>query len=560
VSEFRGPGSTRQRSRRRRRVVTLLAFSTGVGLAVLGGQQSESRGFVPGPLASPVAVGVDERLVARQVKPVQRRLRQAIQAKPPWDDFSEASSSSSSSAAEEASESEDGDWLKRFGTQLAVLLSVGTVSALVVTGGFNITQSSIANLGPSQKTGEEQIFEQWYARAAEASKKATRVALRAQESYKAMGSDRPKSGPTLVSPSVVERLRGVSQVLDTCQQDMYDEFWEGLSTYPSVLRGYIPLFSYYTDSAYPSREPGSADEQLRLALKYEVGSLTRSLNSFDLGIEKRSIRDVEKAFAEMSLSYDRYLKAGNLYAGYDPVTSTTVFYEGIEDSRLVYTPLSLEQPRIRDEVLVIQGPDKGKVGQVIWLGKQGPDFDDPGKITTATVKLSPNPILSGGTGPGIREVKAYPYSWIAVTRTSEQSFTLDLLLGSSAAIFSCALTYPLDSLKSRIQAKLPLLPPEGIGGLFNGLSINLLKEVPNMGLYMACFNSLTRQFCLLPFVDANNPSLKLLVMIPAGVLGFLSGSFIRAPFELLNRKIQTGEAASEEDAIQQVFFKPSRDQ
>ncbi|CAE8718795.1 unnamed protein product, partial [Polarella glacialis] len=362
------------------------------------------------------------------------------------------------------------------------------------------------------------------------------------------------------SDNVRSELRGVSQVLDTCQQDMYDEFWEGLSTYPSVLRGYIPLFSYYTDSAYPSREPGSADEQLRLALKYEVGSLTRSLNSFDLGIEKRSIRDVEKAFAEMSLSYDRYLKAGNLYAGYDPVTSTTVFYEGIEDSRLVYTPLSLEQPRIRDEVLVIQGPDKGKVGQVIWLGKQGPDFDDPGKITTATVKLSPNPILSGGTGPGIREVKAYPYSWIAVTRTSEQSFTLDLLLGSSAAIFSCALTYPLDSLKSRIQAKLPLLPPEGIGGLFNGLSINLLKEVPNMGLYMACFNSLTRQFCLLPFVDANNPSLKLLVMIPAGVLGFLSGSFIRAPFELLNRKIQTGEAASEEDAIQQVFFKPSRDQ
>lgn len=44
-------------------------------------------------------------------------------------------------------------------------------------------------------------------------------------------------------------------------------------------------------------------------------------------------------------------------------------------------------------------------------------------------------------------------------------------------------------------------------------------------------------------------------MIPAGALAFFSGTFFRAPFELLNRQIQTGEAATNEEAIQNVFFK-----
>ncbi|CAK0851369.1 unnamed protein product, partial [Prorocentrum cordatum] len=51
--------------------------------------------------------------------------------------------------------------------------------------------------------------------------------------------------------------------------------------------------------------------------------------------------------------------------------------------------------------------------------------------------------------------------------------------GGLAALFSCALTYPLDSIKSRIQAGLPLLPSSGVGGLFSGLTFNLLREVPN---------------------------------------------------------------------------------
>merc|ERR1719356_2368313 len=170
--------------------------------------------------------------------------------------------------------------------------------------------------------------------------------------------------------------------------------------------------------------------------------------------------------------------------------------------------------------------------------------------------MDPNPSL-GLTDDrrGIREVKAYPYGWIALTRSSDQNFGLDILLGGLAALFSCALTYPLDSIKSRIQAGLPLLPSSGVGGLFSGLTFNLLREVPNQAIYMAGFNWLTQKFCFL--VDANNPSLKFLVMIPAGVIGFLAGTPIRAPFEILNKQIQTGQAKTDQEAIENVFVKPS---
>ncbi|CAK0865562.1 unnamed protein product, partial [Prorocentrum cordatum] len=114
---------------------------------------------------------------------------------------------------------------------------------------------------------------------------------------------------------------------------------------------------------------------------------------FEASVAKRSIREVERSFAEMSLAYDRFLKAGNLYSGYDPVSSTEVFYQNIDDSRLVYVPPVLEQPRIRDEVLVTRGPDKGKIGQVIWLGKNGPGNPDPDRVSTAVVKMDPNPSL-----------------------------------------------------------------------------------------------------------------------------------------------------------------------
>ncbi|CAK0851367.1 unnamed protein product, partial [Prorocentrum cordatum] len=40
------------------------------------------------------------------------------------------------------------------------------------------------------------------------------------------------------------------------------------------------------------------------------------------------------------------------------------------------------------------------------------------------------------------------------------------------------------------------------------------------------------------------------------VIGFLAGTPIRAPFEILNKQIQTGQAKTDQEAIENVFLKP----
>ena len=174
------------------------------------------------------------------------------------------------------------------------------------------------------------------------------------------------------------------------------------------------------------------------------------------------------------------------------------------------------------------------MGRVIWL------YDG----LTATVKLEPNPLLGGSQMKGVREVKSFPQTWIALTRTNEQNRVLDLVLAGVATFFTCCLTYPLETIKARVQASQPPLPAGKdltniVSDLYSGLLSTLVREIPAKSLYISGFNSITRFFCLLPFVDANNPDLKLLVMIPAGALAYFPGTFLRAPFELLSRQMQS---------------------
>lgn len=42
------------------------------------------------------------------------------------------------------------------------------------------------------------------------------------------------------------------------------------------------------------------------------------------------------SYAQVLLSYDRFLKAGDLYPTYDPITSTAIFYEDTPKSTLKY--------------------------------------------------------------------------------------------------------------------------------------------------------------------------------------------------------------------------------
>lgn len=370
-----------------------------------------------------------------------------------------------------------------------------------------------------------------------------------------------EKGPaSRVSASVVKKIRDIGDMLDEAQADVYKEEWLTLKVYPSVFRAFLPLMEYYEKEAFSD---GVGDKFVNAATRDSLSfyrmQMSVSIDRLAKAIENQKVREVEEAFAKTSLSYDRFLKAGDLYQGYDPVTSTTVFFKNISDDQLRYTPLALQQPQIRDEVLVLQGPDKGKVGRIIWLGREnGDDLDS--KVLSAVVKLEPNPVLGSSKSGGVREVKAYPYKWLVMTRGSNESYMQDLVLATLAAMVSCTVTYPLETVKARVQSNLPLIPPEGPQALFRGVELNVLREAPNAGFLMAGFNYFTRFAVGLPFVNGNDPNLKFLLMIPSGVVAMLTGAFVKAPVIDISKQVQAGVAQNAGEAIQNVYLKPSPSQ
>ncbi|CAM9741919.1 unnamed protein product, partial [Chrysoparadoxa australica] len=105
----------------------------------------------------------------------------------------------------------------------------------------------------------------------------------------------------------------------------------------------------------------------------------------------------------------RYLKGGRLYESYDPITSTEKFYEGIDNQALGYIPPTRDPPKIKDDILLLGGPDKGKTGRITFLWPTRPPQESIPGTKKAIVKLD-------SQVGGIREIKVVPYNNVAKLR------------------------------------------------------------------------------------------------------------------------------------------------
>ena len=147
------------------------------------------------------------------------------------------------------------------------------------------------------------------------------------------------------------------------------ERWDLVECYPAQLRSFVPVFTTYTDSAFPTDAP--TDKGLRVALRYEVGRFFASLERFKQATTRHSLSEAYIAYSEMSLHLDRYLRVGGLYTYYDDMISTEPYFKGISDDTLVFANPRKDPPLVRDLVILIQGPDKGKTGIVIGMYEDG---------------------------------------------------------------------------------------------------------------------------------------------------------------------------------------------
>jgi len=188
---------------------------------------------------------------------------------------------------------------------------------------------------------------------------------------------------------------------DELQRDLMQERWDLVESYPAQLRSFVPVFTTYTDSAFPTDAP--TDKGLRVALRYEVGRFFASLERFKQATQRKSLDEAYIAYSEMSLHFDRYLRVGGLYTYYDDMISTEPYFKGITDDSLVYANQRKDPPLVRDLVILIKGPDKGKTGIVIGMYQDGSN--------KSVIKLD--------RYKGMREIRVVSNSWVA-KRLGEQ--------------------------------------------------------------------------------------------------------------------------------------------
>lgn len=179
------------------------------------------------------------------------------------------------------------------------------------------------------------------------------------------------------------------------------ERWDLVTAYPAQLRSFVPVFTTYTDSAFPSDAP--TDTGLRVALRYEVGRFFAALERFKQATTRQALDEAYVAFSDMSLHLDRYLRVGGLYTYYDATISLEPYFAGISDNELVYADPKVDPPLVRDLVVLIKGPDKGKTGIVIGIYPDGSD--------KCVIKLD--------RFKGMREIRVVAKNWVG-KRLGEQ--------------------------------------------------------------------------------------------------------------------------------------------
>jgi len=424
--------------------------------------------------------------------------------------------------------------------------------------------------------------------------------LKSQYALFRAGITGEKVGELRVGDSLVNRLRDVDMQLDAMQEDIYRDAvdWQVVQTYTKIFRAYTPLFAAYTDRAFPS--DSEIDVALRYALRYEVGGFYSGVQDFENAVTKQSARQAQRAFARMSIAYDHFIKAGDLYENYEDVERANTeagflksyFSDQTGGQKLLgmemkqggmsYIAPSIEAPGLQDEVVLLKGPDKGRTGIVLWITK-GDGNSYQGASPDVVVKLkarSPSPssssqsaAASGAAGSSSSsdrsetnsfaaaanthsEVRQYPYSIVAKTTPPDVQFVDDLLAAYIASAISSGIMYPIDTYKTRIQSGQKGIPPlsdGGFWGLWKGVPYFIAD--PNDAVYIASYGLLKP--ALLAPVDVTNPFQVFTALTLAGSIGDAVGSIFRVPMEIVYKKVQTGATSNGRSALMGLLKSPN---
>ncbi|KAL3737141.1 hypothetical protein ACJRO7_025979 [Eucalyptus globulus] len=122
-----------------------------------------------------------------------------------------------------------------------------------------------------------------------------------------------------------------------------------------------------------------------------------------------------------------------------------------------------------------------------------------------------------------------------------------VVAGGTAGVVVEAALYPIDTIKTRLQAahgggKIALR------GLYSGLAGNLAGVLPASAIFLGVYEP-TKQKLLRAFPD----NLSALAHLTAGALGGLASSLVRVPTEVVKQRMQTREFASAPSAVRLII-------
>lgn len=190
-----------------------------------------------------------------------------------------------------------------------------------------------------------------------------------------------------------ERVLTLAAYLDEIQRDLFSKNWENLQVYLYTFAEQEDAFAALIDGLFPAAD--RLDSTARESLSFEARSMFVALDDLREASRLQKFKSAQRAYSNLLLSYDRFLKAGDLYPTYDPFTSTEIFFKGTPKDTLKFDTDSKVQ--VLDTVVLTGGPDMGKTGTVIFIDG-----------TNAIVKLDKD-------GKAYQEVKDVKLTLVAKT-------------------------------------------------------------------------------------------------------------------------------------------------
>jgi hypothetical protein len=177
-----------------------------------------------------------------------------------------------------------------------------------------------------------------------------------------------------------ERVLTLKAYIDEAERELFRKDWDNLLIYLNIITEQDEEFALLIDSLFPSDD--SLDASTREVMTYEAQSLYLALDDLKDAAKDGYFQPAQNAYARLLLSYDRFLKAGNLYPTYDPITSTEIFFADTPRSTLPFDTKS--KIGTMDHVILTSGPDMGKTGVAIYLDQKRQKavvkFDKDGKV------------------------------------------------------------------------------------------------------------------------------------------------------------------------------------